>query len=122
MSLNWSISEVKDWPTVCKREDGSLNYHTKALIWASLSCGYSCITEANYVNVFERLSIYEKMRGAFVQYADRSEPITLLHVKSNIGLTTNASKWTDTYFNKNLMRVMWEDAKASSRFQLKELS
>lgn len=121
MALIWNLDGIKDWETVCITKGEGQKPKTYALIMLSMSCGYGNITEKNYVEIFERVQIYETMRGVFCQNAEGPMPITLADVRAHIGLYVNVSWATKTAFDKNLMRVMWDEAKWESRKQAKEV-
>ena len=122
MSLTYDLSGVKDWETVCVTKGEGQKPKTYAMIMMSMRCGYGEFTEKNYVDIFERIQIYETMMGVFCQIGEVKMPITLADVKAHIGMRINVRPTTKTAFEKDLMQSMWRDAKEASRRQLEEMS
>lgn len=118
MSLNWELSAIENWKELCfLPDDGGMKPKTYGLLMMSMCCGYSRITEKNYVDVFQRVQIYETTRGVFAQNSEGPMPVTLADVKAHIGLHVNATPRTVKQFNDNLMRVLWADAQHETRRQ-----
>lgn len=107
MSLNWNLSKIKNYKTVCRTTDGGLwdlklrrsELHpvTYRLIWGTMAVGIPTITEKNADKFFSRFRIWTKM-------FDEPE-ISRDDVRAHIGLETNVSTKTDSEFLKGLMRA-----------------
>lgn len=105
MGLNWSIENVRDyedlWVTVTDADTGTpdrvLNAKTDALIWLSMVVGlYSEITEDTAAEWYARVSLYERLHGAYCWKRGESgkiekDPITPADIERNIGLKTNGN-------------------------------
>lgn len=96
MSLDWSISDVKDWESISmKEENGREGTITQALIWGTLSIGLPGITEKNATEFFWRVRVLEREDGAFVRHYDGKEMqdvlLTRADIDRRIGLSTNVS-------------------------------
>lgn len=110
MSLNWTVSKVTDWESVCymeapcdipsqfiKQGDRMLNPVTESLIWATISVDLPGITRENATEFYARLRFMERMDGARLIRAEvdgvRPEGeaafITLDEILDHIGLTAN---------------------------------
>lgn len=132
MSLNFNVAKIKNHrfltthPDDHKKlnKDGSFKKGvstlrwapiTDSLVWLSLGCGFNEITEANWKQVFTRISIHEATFGTMKRRVGKDGhledwPITPKDVFDHIGLTTNASKLTDAQFNKLVIQRLTEDA------------
>lgn len=96
MSLDWSISDVKDWESISmKEENGREGTITHALIWGTLSIGLPGITEKNATEFFWRVQVLEREDGAFVRHFDGTTMQDVLldraDIDRRIGLSTNVS-------------------------------
>lgn len=109
MSLNWSVSKVKDWETVCRitaTEDwpddgikkGDLLWRntTTALAWHLLNIGVAEITEDNAPEVYARITLLERLYGSSI--LDR--PINLDDVNMHVGLFANVKTESRTTFTR----------------------
>lgn len=140
MSLDWYVDEIKDYKTVCWIDNGetdaegeklyNLNPVTDALIWATMAVGMLRITEDNYEEFFTRLHMYEKGVQPFLRQwpktdeeklehgrAPRPLPITLADVRQHIGLSTNASQFSQARFHKELIARMRRQAESTVRYE-----
>lgn len=88
MSLNWDATEVKDFDSV----DKTL---MESAVWATIDVGIREITEKNADDFFSRISLSEKVTGAYRRKVvdDKLEDMffTREEIHSLIGLKTNAS-------------------------------
>ena len=102
MSLNWNVSEVADYETVCFTGEGNnqqMRVSTDRLIWGTMSIGMNKITKENYREFAARMSLLNAARG---WPPNQSE--VLDSVKAHIGLWTNASSKSVSEFGELLMR------------------
>lgn len=96
MSLNWEITNCKDWEKISmKEENGRDASITNALIWATMSIGLPGITEKNVSEFYWRAKVLEREDGAFVRHFDGKEAhdvlLTRADIDRRIGLATNVS-------------------------------
>lgn len=103
------VADFDDPMNGIKRGDKIMNPVTNGLIWAQLAieCGGE-ITEKNYVEVFERLYIWERVVHA-LRYDGQGNDLffTLEDVKNHIGLSTNVfPKISDTKFMQKLRQAV----------------
>ena len=121
MSLNWNVAKVANSETVCfhiaehddeagrfAKGDKRLNLTTEALIFATMGVGLGSITQANHLEFFGRLHLFEKINGGMrtVQTAPGvwgRQTFTLAEVRDHIGLTTNAGTESRTAWQKRLV-------------------
>lgn len=108
MALNWDVSAVKDYETLCWIEEENppsrgpgthtrTNPVTEAIVFHTVAISMGRITEANADEFYARVHFVEQHQGSSVKkpaevgggWEDRY--ITLEDVKAHIGLTTNAS-------------------------------
>ena len=118
MALNWDISKVKDFKTVCwiktgeVDEDGDelvrINPITDTLIWGLLEIGVGKITEANWPEVWMRLAMADGADGEGRLYEFDSDnkrvtrSLTMEEVHAHVGLCTNISYETPAVFYKKM--------------------
>lgn len=115
MSLNWSITDVKDWEQVSMREENGLEgTKTNALVWAALSLDLSSITAKNVDEWLFRLSIVEKYRGALIWRTVEGKQEDYLFTREDIirriGLSTNVSTKTRTAWLNKMAESLAYDA------------
>lgn len=108
MSLDFSYKGID--PVLVEHPGDSEEYHPvlNALVWMSMSCGYSKITKDNAAQVYLRIRAWQLLQGALVHKKRESNSIsavyiTLRDVEAYIGLTTNASTLTDPQFSKRML-------------------
>lgn len=113
MSLDWSITDVKDWEAISMREENGLEAtKTNALIWATMSVDLPGITAKNVDEFFWRLKVAEKYTGAFlykmVEGQQEDYFFTKEDIERRIGLSTNVATVPRTSWVarvvKNLLR------------------
>ena len=109
MSLNYELGKIPNYREVCL-QDKQLKPLTKTLIFALMGIGVSEITQKNAREVALRLRIQETIHGVFLsERVDgnlQDRPITLKDVEAHIGLSTNASKMTDSEFDKQAAQTL----------------
>lgn len=116
MSLNYDLSKIKDYETVCwipdlehPSRDKMMNPVTEQIIFSCLSTGIGEITEANWEEWWVREWIWNKAHG----YAMHLTPD---NVKAHIGLTTNVfPKESQTKWNKKIIEAMTYNARHELR-------
>lgn len=111
------------FPTPTYYNDGryyAMNCECHTLIWLCAICIHIPeITEDNYREVYRRISIHEKLFGAFMyNYNPQKDVKTerffdLQMVKSNIGLKTNGSWLDKKEWAYSIMERIADDIKSS---------
>jgi hypothetical protein len=108
MSLDFSFKNID--PVLVEHPGDSEEYHPvlHALVWMSMSCGYSRITKDNAAKVYERVRAFQLMQGALVHKKRETNSISAVYitkrdVEAYIGLTTNATALTDPQFAKRML-------------------
>lgn len=100
MSLDYNLSEVKDYQTVCFRAPGEMIPETERLIFSTLAIGIPKITKANHETFLRRLNLWETVYAM---------PLTSAEVvKAHIGLTTNASPCNKGRFITRMKQAQYE--------------
>lgn len=101
MPLTWDVSKIADHDevTTLQTEQGAI-WHpkTEALVWLSMSTGIATITEQNSDEVYARINLIERVRGAMLGTNGESLFIEPEDVRKHIGLRTNASRLTKSQF------------------------
>jgi hypothetical protein len=136
MALTWDASECAAQAIINDNFDDEAETQSDevqnaiwlrdSVVWATLITGFPkgdwAITKDNAVEMFERLTMYEKVSGVlrkFVQFDPlepvNEVPITWKEVQSLIGLRTNAGNKTDLEFHKTLASILRDHAQARYR-------
>jgi hypothetical protein len=111
MSLDFSFrkcAKLADGTNAYDHPYSSEKWHPIASQLAQLTmvCGFREITAANCEKVFARISLYQQITGPSVRYGDGTKVyITLEDVKTLIGMTTNASTYTDAQWAKHIVEI-----------------
>lgn len=113
MSLNFDLTKIKNYETVCYTEAGTLKGLTTGLIYLMPVIGMSGITTATAKTVYLRLATYEQLFGP-VREHDR---ITLKQVLAHVGLTANVEPESDAKWERRIMQAF----KRIVDFRLEEL-
>ena len=103
MSLNWNLTNIKNYREVCYDQDDDLNPVTEALIWSTLAVRLGSITEKNYRLFYNRFRMLEAVRGSWSHTKDGPRLMTLDEVKDHIGLSTNVTDETDLKFLRQFL-------------------
>ena len=126
MSLNWTVSDIADWESVCymtapcdiptqgiTEGDRMMNPLTNALIWSTIAVDLPGITRENAPEFFARLRFTERLDGPFLIRAegpDGKRPegedafLTVDEVIDHIGLTANVTPKSRSAWLKKLSR------------------
>jgi hypothetical protein len=98
-----------------------LNPVTHGLIFATMTIGIGAITEATAGEFWARISMYERLGGAWLTTADGPRPFTKQDIYDHIGLTTNVSEETRTKWIARIVKADLNDAaREFERFAEKE--
>lgn len=101
MSLNFNLSNIKNYETVCYNEDGTLRGLTTGLIYMMPVIGMSGITTATAKTVYLRLATYETLFGPVRGY----ERVTLKQVLAHVGLTANVEPESDAKWERRILKA-----------------
>jgi len=105
MSLDYNLSKIDNWESLCKTEDGGLSSQTEGLIWATLVVDMGAITEKNWTKFANRIKAHESLYGGD-KLIPRNENVSLDYiVQRHIGLTTNVATTTAAAYKKKLARI-----------------
>jgi hypothetical protein len=106
MTLDYSIANCRDWEELNSDEEWNV---TQGIIFSTMWVGMGSITEKNWKQFYERLTIQSMLvggsglnakneNGEWVPYRYTPED-----VYRRIGLTTNVSPKTDAVFRKDAL-------------------
>lgn len=97
----------------------------EALIWALLVTGFPtksewAVTESNWQQLYERLSILERINGCYRIYNNGDHPsrevwFTPEEIRSMVGLSVNAGNKSDAEFKKYIFSRLMERVEANMR-------
>lgn len=118
MALSFNLTGIADFDNVCFEEvDGvrEAKARTDAMIWATMIVGIDKITSENCKEFYTRVAVYERVFEplvcTYVDGARKGIPCTLEHVRQHIGLSTNADRFTDLQFDKQIMKRLRREVK-----------
>lgn len=119
MSLNWRLSKIANYETVCWNTDGSLSPVTHVIIMGMMAVCVPSITAKNWREVARRFAVLQQINGALLNEwrdevldgvstgrevrADRF--VTAEEIEQHIGLDTNSTSETAARFNARMRRV-----------------
>lgn len=111
MSLNFELTKIKDYKSVCWTGEGDnarINVVTEMIIFGTMFVGIREITEANAEVFTCRLADWWQSEGPIGEVGDGGKvtwrQVTLEEVKAHIGLKTNASNLTPRQWKAQLTR------------------
>lgn len=87
------------------------------ILLMGLVIGISELTEYTYVNVYNRISVMEKINGSYLvsenpKTSERvSNYFTLEMVKNNVGIKTNGIRLSESEFKNKVMDSLFENKK-----------
>lgn len=116
MALTWSVSSIPNHERVTTapfRRDGKTQWHpaTEALVWLSVHCGFSTITEKNVDDVAERIRIWEHYIGAPMRSSSGPLRVSMDDIRDHIGLSTNVTTLNQHQFWAKVRRIMESEAR-----------
>ena len=117
MALNWDGTNIKNFQSVCRNDDGSFSEETELLIFYTMNLGMGLITESNVNKFILRFRMYEVLFGMSKWRnvdGERINAISDTLIRKHIGLRTNASKISDAEFNKKMLKQLVREAEATS--------
>ena len=108
MALSWSIAECDNYKELL---EGSEWRKTDSLIWITLIIGMNEITEANKVEFYTRVKMYEGVSGAITSLGGEDYFITPADITRRVGLTTNASRESFSGWTRRVLRLQVREFK-----------
>ena len=109
MALNFSVSNVTDYPTITTSPFDENKWHpvTEYLVYGLMSIGMSEINAKNADEVFRRIAIHQKLYGPALQYhkPPTSIYLTIQDIKNHIGMNANVRNVTAAEFNKRVFKI-----------------
>lgn len=108
MSLNFSLTKIKNWQTLCYKSDNAedLTGTTQTIIFMALGIGVPDITVKTLDRFWHRTFILEHAFGAWRSTPEGVVYFTRDEIAQYTGLQTNASSMTDAEFMKKLGRMV----------------
>lgn len=115
MALTWDVTNIVDHERVTTApftREGRKQWHpaTEALVWLSVHCGYSRITEENINEIADRIRVWETYIGATMMSSGGDLRVSLEDIRDHVGLTTNASTLTKQQFWSKVRKIMEREA------------
>ena len=117
MALNWDLGDIENFKSVCRNEDESLREETELLIFYTMNLGMGLITQNNVDKFILRFRMYEVLYGMAKWWNVNGQRVNVISdtlIRKHIGLRTNASSISDAQFNKNMLKQLVREAKATS--------
>lgn len=114
MSLNWKLSKIADYKSVCWNADGTMSPVTHVVIMGMMAACLPAITERNWREVARRFAALQSLNGAFLTEWRTDEtgretrvdrPVTADDIQRHIGLETNATTESAARFDARMRRV-----------------
>jgi hypothetical protein len=108
MPLTWDVRDIADHERVTSAPWDSNKWHpvTDSLVWLSLNCGFSSITEKNVEEAAARIWLAQSLLGAFQTVGGRSVLLTLDDVRMHRGFRSNVSDLTWPQFMKKYREAL----------------
>lgn len=114
MSLDYSLSDIKDWGVICLDKTGELKPITKQIIHLSLVVCLGSITEKNVSEWMFRLR--------FLRAIDRAVIVSYIELGAHIGLRTNMTNDTRTVWLKKVWKSLERDVDQEVKRIMKEVT
>lgn len=119
MALNWDLTKIKDFETVCFRTDAEgnrkLNPVTESMIWLTMHLGIGGLTKRHAPEFAKRLNVYQGIFGPILFNESGPAYLGAEEVYAHIGLTTNVSHETRSKFMKRVWGHVDREFAASER-------
>ena len=122
MSLDWDVSNVTDYETVCfeqrynpdrKQTERMVKPVTNQLVFSTMVIDQSGITETNVEEFAWRLALYQQMFGGLIIEAKDNEFverfISAEEVRAHIGLRTNVVTQSRASWLKRMAELHYRD-------------
>lgn len=121
MSLDWNLENIEDYENICwevneKTGEKYMNPITHSLIFATISVGISEITQDNVAEFYNRTILTANVYGEPINEFPEEGGIvrrnyTFEEVKQHIGLSTNASHYSDKEFMEKVNNAQAQNQK-----------
>lgn len=115
MSLDWKLSKIADYESVCWNADGTMSAVTHVIILGMMPACLPAITERNWREVARRFAVLQSVNGAFLNEWRTDDAtgretrvdrfVTADDIRRHIGLETNASTESARRFDARMKRV-----------------
>ena len=125
MSLDWNATKVANLDELNSTEEGKAK--TVNLCWLLMATGVGSVTEANYIEVYTRINIYERVSGALLSSVNDADelikhPYTLEDIRDRIGYRTNVSnetsaQWLKRFFASRVDNNTYYESQRSKELQ-----
>lgn len=115
MALDFYCKNVNNYETLMFHEDGSIKAESEVIIFSLMHIGMNGITEKNWEKVYTRIRIMEEATKPLLLVSKEEDPsgrrfVSPELVKAHIGLTTNVSEETDTWFKNRVFNLLKQSA------------
>lgn len=100
MALDWYFGKIKNFKQICF-QNKKMNPISHSLIFATMVIGINEITKKNWAKFYARLNFWERVNGPYLLKKGKPFLISAEEVKRHIGLSTNASVFSDARFLRN---------------------
>jgi len=110
MSLDYNFTKIKD-----RDLSDAGRACLDSLVWATMFLGMDEITDRNKDEFYIRLRIHERMFGPLRRKEEEEIFSTYEEVCRNVGLSTNASTFTNLQFNTRVMKRLREECALQGR-------
>jgi len=115
MSLNWQLSKIKDYETVCWINEGDqrkLSPLTECIIWGTFALDIGKITEKNVNEWMWRMAFLKQLNKGNLVYERHSDGVskgrsfTREELVQHIGLLTNVTTMTRAQFVHKWIKIL----------------
>lgn len=111
MAIHFSYEKCKDVDAASTSPWDKDKWHPigEQLVWASIICGFNNITEANALEVWMRVNLYQHIVGGLLFDDDKPLWLTYSDIVRYIGLTTNADTKTPSEFWSHMKKLQEDE-------------
>lgn len=104
MSLNYSLSKIDKYEELI--ENDKIKQPYESIILSTIIIGMGKITKNNYEKFYNRISLIERINGAFLWDGMKPCYIQEEDIKRMIGLKVNVSNQTKSKFLNTIKRML----------------
>ena len=121
MSLDFRLTDITDYKSLCWNKDGTINRITEDLIFATMTTGISRISPAKVNEFFERLQVCHLIYGKGLMHSETKESLLTYDViKAHTGLSTNAVSLTKKQFYQKMAKGLERYGADLLRYELRD--
>ena len=121
MSLDFRLTDITDYKSLCWNQDGTLNRITEDLIFSTMTTGIPRISSAKVNEFFERLQVCHLIYGKGLMHAETKKSLLTYDViKSHTGLSTNAVSLTKKQFYQKMSKGLERYGADLLRYELRD--